>query len=143
MDEAAILGCLAWVAHGIEIVQSIFPGWRFAAPDTVAAFALHGKYIVGPRIPVRRDVLEPLARFEIALSRDGAAVDRGRAADVLGGPLSALRHLVEMRIDPPLASGEIVTTGTVTRAFPVAPGERWSTRVEGLPLPGLAMRFTA
>ena len=77
------------------------------------------------------------------LSRDGAEVDRGRAANVLGGPLSALRHLVEMRIDPPLAPGEIVTTGTVTRAFPVAPGERWTTRVEGLALEGLSVSFVS
>jgi len=143
MDEAAILDCLAWVAHGVEIVHSIFPGWRFAAPDTVAAFALHGKYLVGPRTPVRRDLLQPLARFEIVLSRDAVEIDRGRAEDVLDGPLSALRHLVEMRIDPPLSPGEIVTTGTVTRAFPVAAGERWSTRVDGLPLAGLSIRFAA
>ena len=141
MDETAILGCLDWIAHGIEIVQSIFPDWRFTTPDTIAAFALHGKYLVGPRIPARRELLQPLASFEITLSRDGVEVDRGRAADVLDGPLSALRHLVEMRVDPPLAPGEIVTTGTVTRAFPVAPGKRWSTRIEGLPLAGLSVRF--
>jgi len=58
----------------------------------------------------------------------------------------ALRHLVELLAsdphNPPLAAGEIVTTGTVTRAFPIASGERWSTRVEGLPLPGLDVTFT-
>jgi 2-oxo-3-hexenedioate decarboxylase len=141
MDEAAILDCLAWVAHGIEIVQSIFPGWRFAAADTVAQNALHGRYLLGPRVKMRRDFLAPLAKFEIVLSRDGAEVDRGKAANVLDGPLSALRHLNEMRIDPPLRPGEFVTTGTVTRAFPVAPGERWSTRIEGLELDGLSVRF--
>jgi 2-keto-4-pentenoate hydratase len=29
MDDAALLSCIAWVAHGFEIVQSIFPGWKF------------------------------------------------------------------------------------------------------------------
>ena len=42
MDERALLACVAWVALGFEIVQSLFPGWRFRAPDTVAAFGLHG-----------------------------------------------------------------------------------------------------
>jgi len=42
MDEEALLGSIDWVAHGFEIVQSIFPGWKFSAPDTVAAFGLHG-----------------------------------------------------------------------------------------------------
>src|ERR1700733_4124480 len=31
MNERALLACLEWVAHGFEIVQSIFPGWRFSS----------------------------------------------------------------------------------------------------------------
>jgi 2-oxo-3-hexenedioate decarboxylase len=27
MGEEALLGSIDWVAHGFEIVQSIFPGW--------------------------------------------------------------------------------------------------------------------
>lgn len=38
MDERALLDCVAWVAHGFEIVQSLYPGWRFTAADTAAAF---------------------------------------------------------------------------------------------------------
>ena len=37
MDERALLGCIDAVAHGFEVVQSIFPGWGFTAPDAVAA----------------------------------------------------------------------------------------------------------
>jgi len=42
IDERTLLAGIDWVAHGFEVVQSIFPGWRFSAPDTVAAFGLHG-----------------------------------------------------------------------------------------------------
>ena len=38
-------------------------------------------------------------------------------------------------------AGEIVSTGTLTDAHPVAPGETWSTAFDGLPLPGLQIRF--
>ena len=125
MDEAALLRCIGWVAHGFEIVQSMFPGWRFAAADTVAAFGLHGAYRIGPRIPVADapvgSWLAALGAFEISLHRNDAKVDRGQARNVLDGPLSALRHLNDLlaadRHNPPLAAGEIVTTGTVTRAF--------------------------
>ncbi len=154
MDEAALLDCIDWVAHGFEIVQSVFPGWRFAAADTVAAFGLHGAYRIGPRHPLtphtsstatRPDWRIRLARFEIVLAREGVELDRGSAANVLGGPLSALRHLVGLLaadpVNPPLAAGEIVTTGTVTRAFPVAAGEVWRTEVVGLPIAGLEIRF--
>ncbi len=149
MDPAALFGCIGWVAHGCEIVQSVFPGWRFKPSDTVAGFGLHGAYRIGPRVPVSAmpaaDWIAALARFEIELAKDGAAIDRGSGANVLDSPLMALAHLVALLDgdpdNPPLASGEIVTTGTVTRAFPVAPGESWSTRVIGLPLPGLTLQF--
>ena len=149
MDEADLLNCIDWMAHGFEIVQSIYPGWRFAAADTVAAYGLHGVYRIGPRHRLRdhpqADWLTTLANFEIELSRDGTPVDRGKAANVLDGPLSALRHLVELlaqdSVNPSLAAGEIVTTGTVTRAFPVTAGETWSTRLHGLPWDGIAIRF--
>lgn len=148
MDAAALLDCIGWVAHGFEIVQSIFPGWKFAAADTVAAFGLHGALLVGPRhevAPRREQWLTTLASFQIELSCDGIIVDRGRAANVLGGPLLALRHLVEFLAhdpaQPPLAAGEIVTTGTLTRAFPIAPGQTWATALHGVALEGLSVRF--
>ena len=40
MDERALRGCVDWVAHGFELVQSIFPRWEFTLPDTVAAYGL-------------------------------------------------------------------------------------------------------
>jgi len=148
MDERALLGCIDWVAHGFEIVQSIFPAWRFAAPDTVAAFGLHGVLLIGRRHPVAAGVDDwdrTLATFEIDLKRDGAVADHGRAANVLGGPLSALRHLVDLlardRSNPPLAAGEIVTTGTLTRALPISAGETWATELIGVPLEGIRVRF--
>ena len=150
MDEAALLGCIGWVAHGIEIVHSIFPGWRFAAADTVAFFALHGAYRLGTRVPIsamsHADWLRVLTQFEISLYRNDSLVDRGQAKNVLDGPLSALRHLNDLLADdrhnPPLAAGEIITTGTVTRAFPVARGETWRTELHGLDLTPMAIRFT-
>ena len=151
MDERALLGAVDGVAHGYEIVQSIYPDWIFRAPDTVAAFGLHGTYRHGPftrlDAATRGDWFEALRRFEIVLSRAGDEIDRGQAVNVLDGPLSALRHFVRgLETDPlgrRLKAGDLVTTGTVTRAFPVAPGERWSTRVEGLPLSGLTVDFLA
>ena len=71
--------------------------------------------------------------------------DRGRAANVLDGPVFALRHLVELLaadpLNPPLSAREIVTTGTLTRAFPVAEGEVWNTELTGIPLEGARIRF--
>ncbi|HEY7248759.1 MAG TPA: fumarylacetoacetate hydrolase family protein [Xanthobacteraceae bacterium] len=148
MDESALLSCVEWVAHGFEIVQSIFPQWRFSAADTVAANGLHGALLIGPRHTIASHAAQwqtPLSTFEIELLCNGRLIDRGRAENVLGGPVSALRHLVALlagdATNPPLAGGEIVTTGTLTRAMPVKPGETWSTAIHGIALPGIALRL--
>jgi 2-oxo-3-hexenedioate decarboxylase len=148
MDERTLLASVDWVAHGFEVVQSIFPGYKFSAPDTVAAFGLHGALLIGPRHPVAthaEDWARTLSTFEIDLKRDGTVVDHGLAANVLGGPVFALRHLIDLlardRFNPPLAAGEIVTTGTLTRALPVAPGQTWSTELTGVALECICVRF--
>lgn len=148
LDDAGMLACIEWVAHGFEVVQSVFPGWRFAAADTVAAFGLHGALLLGERVPVTGDheaLARALSGFTITLFRNGEVADRGAAANVLDGPLAALRHLVGVLAadpeSPPLEPGEIVTTGTLTRALPIAPGETWSTELHGIGLPGLSVRF--
>ncbi len=149
MDEAALLECLDWVAHGFEVVQSLFPGWKFQAPDTVAAFGLHGALMLGPKHAITsgnaREWMARLTSFEVQLSCNGAAIDTGHARNVLGGPLSALRDVVEVlakdKVNPPLAAGEFITTGTVTRAFPIAKGEVWTTEFSGAPFEGLRLRI--
>ena len=148
MDEVALSGCIDWVALGYEIVQSIYPGWKFAAGDTIAAGGMHGGLMIGPRQPFAPRAVEwrrELTAFEIELSCNGQVVDRGRAANVLDGPLSALRHLVELlaqdKVNPPLAAGEIISTGTLTKAMPIAPGETWTTRPSGIALDGVTIGF--
>lgn len=148
MDDAALLSCIAWVAHGFEIVQSIFPGWKFSLPDCTAANAMHGALLIGLRheIGTRADEwLRTLPQFEVELYCDGKLMDRGRGSNVLDGPLSAVRHLVELLArdpdNPPLAAGEIVSTGTLTRALPVKAGETWTTKLKGIDLEGASLRF--
>ena len=149
MDERVLLDCIEWVAHGFEIVQSIFPAWKFSVSDSVAGLGLHGALLIGPHHPMAEraeDWNRALASFEIDLRNDGAVVDHGHSSNVLGGPLSALRHLVDVlardQFNPPLAAGEIVTTGTLTRAFPVSAGATWTTELTGIALDGIRVRVT-
>ena len=149
MDEAALTACLAWVAHSFEIVHTHFEGWRFKAPDTVADFALHGRLFIGPRVPVTRfDDLGPaLAALQVELRRDGEPVDRGEGRIVLDGPLTALRLWVDaMAAQPqrwPIAAGDVVTTGTITDAWPMFPGQVWETRLSDARLSGLRLQVEA
>jgi 2-oxo-3-hexenedioate decarboxylase len=148
MDERELLSCIGWVAHGFEIVHSIFPGWKFTAPDTAAAFGMHGALLIGERHSLaddREEWLRALPNFDIVLRRDGEIVDRGHAGNVLDGPLSALRHVVGLlardTTNPALRAGEIVTTGTLTQAMPIRAEERWVTTLSGIPLTGIDIRF--
>ncbi len=150
MSNAELLGCISHVAHGFELVQSLYPGWAFRAPDTVAALGLHGALLHGPFVTVEPDDRSgwdsALADFSVTLRRDGSIVDEGHSANVMGGgPLDALSHLVALLSEGDsghsLVPGEIVTTGTLTRALPVAPGERWSTDLDGIGLAGISIAF--
>jgi 2-keto-4-pentenoate hydratase len=148
MNEKALSSCIRWVALGFEIVQSIYPGWKFSAADTIAANGVHGALMIGPRHPFAAHGVEwqrTLSAFEIDLSCDGRLVDHGHSGNVLDGPLSALRHLAGLLasdpVNPPLAAGEIVSTGTLTKAMPVAPGEVWSAAPSGIALDSIRLRF--
>jgi 2-keto-4-pentenoate hydratase len=148
MTEIALLECIAWVALGFEVVQSIFPDWKFAAADTVAANGVHGALLVGTRheIASRKAAwLHELAAFTIDLYCDGTLSQQGSGALVLDSPLHALRHLAELTAhdphNPPLQAGEIISTGTLTLAMPVAAGQRWTTKVAGIPLEPVNLRF--
>ena len=148
MDDETLLTCIDWIALGFEIVQSIFPAWKFSPADTVAADALHAALLVGPRHPVRGredEWLRTLSTFEIDLSRDGTLMDRGRATNVMEGPLSTLRYLMELLandpVNPPLGAGEIISTGTLTRALPCVSGETWMAKPTGIALGDITLRF--
>jgi 2-oxo-3-hexenedioate decarboxylase len=145
----AQLAAAEWIAPGFEIVQSHFPEWKFTAADCTAAFGLHGALFVGTPVAVtdaNRDKLSTtLSSFALTLSRGGNVVDRGTGANVLGSPALALAHLARLvgaqPQFPPIAAGEIVTTGTITDAWPVAPGETWSSDYGALGLEGLTLSF--
>jgi 2-oxo-3-hexenedioate decarboxylase len=148
MNEVALLDCIEWVSLGYEIVQSIFPEWKFAAPDTVAANGLHGALLVGTRhsiAPRKAEWRNELATFKVELCCNGKVSQRGGGALVLESPLLALRHLVELLANdshsPPLRAGETVSTGTLTLAMPASAGDNWTTKVSGIPLEEITLRF--
>jgi 2-oxo-3-hexenedioate decarboxylase len=149
MSEAGLIGCLSWVAHGYEIVHTHYDGWRFTAADTVADFALHGRLFVGPRVQLESFARlgEELAALELTLSCDGRVVETGHGRNVLDGPLNALRLWVDALAQRtptwPLGAGDVVTTGTLTDAWPMVPGQVWQSRPSDTRLPGLRLTVTA
>lgn len=144
-----ILDSVAWIAAGFEIVQCHFPDWKFAVPDCTASFGLHACLVVGPVVlmddSARDRFAGTLPMFEVELNRDSELVARGRGSNVLDSPALALQYLTRVLASqaqsPPLMAGEIVTTGTLTDAFPVAPGTHWRSDYGELGVRGLEIRF--
>lgn len=148
MDQSELCDCIDWVALGYEVVQSIYPGWKFTASDTVVANALHGTLLVGKRHPFARRKAawqHELATFRADLYCNEELCQTGGGACVLDSPLLALLHLVKMLSDDPhnpqLQAGEVISTGTLTLAMPVSAGQTWTTNVDGIALENITLRF--
>jgi len=89
----------------VEIGQSHHPGWRFRLPDCTADNGLHGRLVVSEPLLTRQvpDLVERLVDVEIVLRQGDAEVDRGTGANMLGSPLQALAHLVQVLAGQPEA----------------------------------------
>jgi 2-keto-4-pentenoate hydratase len=144
-NENELLMNVDWVAHGFEIVQCHFPDWKFALPDTIADFGLHGALVIGPRQSLAdlSDVAGKLRTFTITLAKDGMVRAQGAGANVLGSPILAALHLLNVLKDQPqfepIQAGEIVTTGTLLSPPAILAGETWITELAGIELPGLQL----
>lgn len=141
-EKEHLISCIEWMAHACEIVQCHQPDWKVTIADCTADNGLHGRLVVGTPLPPKD--LERLPAVEAGLFKGDRKVDKGVGANVLGGPLLSLAHLVELLKKQPeapaLAAGEIVTTGVLTDAHPVAAGETWRTEVSGFH--GLTILFS-
>lgn len=145
-----LFDAVEWVAPGFEVVQSHLPDWKFKVADTVVDGALHARLLVGTRVAVSgiagnaTELDSLLAATQVSLMTDGNVVDQGIGANVLDSPLRALHHfLTELRQCPSavdLLPGDVVTTGTLTDAWPVKSGERWTGKFS-TPLSTLTLTF--
>ncbi len=147
-DPRRMLEAVEWIALGFEIVDCPYPGWQFRPADMVAAFGFHTALLIGHPQPLEGNdrLFEQLAGFKLKLSKNGTLAAAGQAANVYGGPLLSLVQLAKIINSQtearPLAAGEVITSGTITDAMPIAPGEAWTAEVEGLELPALTVNFT-
>lgn len=144
-----LIKCIEWVAQGFELVRSFYQSSDISTADRVAAFASHAALVVAPPVKMTgfdaAEIQHLLANFKLDLMRDGRVLEQGRGADVLGTPLEALRRInnaLHRDGADTLKKGEVITTGTITTAVSVKANETWSTKLEGLTLPGIKIEFT-
>lgn len=147
----ALFDCIEWVAPGFEIVQSHAPDWKFNAAMTVADGGLHAHLVVGKKIQMAaiagssETLNAVLANCRVELLKYGQWVDSGQGSNVLDSPLLALHHFLQELQQcpgaPALQTGDVVTTGTWTDAWPIQAGETWEAKF-ATPLPSLQLSFS-
>ncbi len=130
------------------MVQCHYPGWKFQGLDTIIDSGLHVELLLGAPLDITEagpGLLTTLEQFEVRLYLNDALYDQGSGANVLGSPLKAVAHLISViAANPamePIQAGELITTGTLTKAWSASPGETWRTEVTGLDLPPLTVTF--
>jgi len=149
-DPAAVLASVEWLAIGFEIIDCLFPGWAFKAPDFVAAYGLHARLVIGDRLRVDGAAIpalvDALPSFTVRLMRNGHRIAEGAGVKSLGSPALCLAELnAAMARQPetsPLRAGDLVSSGSLTDAQPIAAGEVWRAEVEGLDLKPLTVTLT-
>ena len=147
-DPAAVLDAVEWLALGFEIIDCVFPDWKFQPADFVASFGLHAALVVGEPQRVEPHMIpalvDELPRFKVRLLKNGELVEEGSGRNSLRSPALCLAELAaglarQLHADP-LAAGELISSGTLTPSHPMAPGETWSAEVDGINLAPLVLR---
>lgn len=148
-DAVKVLEAVEWMALGFEIVDCPYPNWRYRPADMVAAFAFHGALVIGDPHPLknRGQLAGQLATFKLNLLKNGETAAEGTGKNVYDSPALCLGQLArtikaQQGVDR-LVAGEVITTGTITDAQPVAIGEEWAAITEGLNLPSLSIKFVS
>ena len=110
----AALACL-------EVVDSVWSGYRFTLEDNTADGSSAAWVVVGPVMPV-----SDLAALPVALSVDGQVVESGTGAAASGHPALGVVWLAEQLAErgQALEPGDLVITGGLTSAHPLEPGHR-------------------
>jgi len=115
----AIAGAVA----AIEMVDSRIRDWRIGLVDTIADLASSGATILGSRV-VPLEGWDPRL-VGMVIARNGAVEGSGAGAAALGDPVGAVAWLANTlaAYDVTLEAGWFIMTGSLHRAFPVAPGD--------------------
>ncbi|MGH9039954.1 MAG: 2-keto-4-pentenoate hydratase, partial [Acidimicrobiia bacterium] len=100
----------------LEIVDSVYTGYRFRIEDNTADGSSAAGVVVGPALEAGVD----LAALEVVFERNGERVGEARGDAAMGHPARALAWLARRQS---LDAGTLVITGGLTAAVPLGRGD--------------------
>lgn len=123
LDE--VLEATHGVSAALEVVDSRIKNWRITLVDTIADNASSGRMVVSETlVPVKQ---LDLAAVTTVLTRNNEPVGRGMGAAVLGHPALAVAWLANKLAEFGIAllSGQVILSGAMCAAVPIAPGNNF------------------
>ncbi|MBN9098992.1 MAG: fumarylacetoacetate hydrolase family protein [Pseudonocardia sp.] len=122
VTAADVISASSGVAVGIEVLDSRFRDYRFTMADVVADNTSAGRFVVGTPVPPASIDLRLVG---VVLEKNGEVVATASGAASLGHPAAAVAWMVRAMAahGEGLKAGEVVLSGGLTAAVPVAPGD--------------------
>ncbi|MFI5709349.1 2-keto-4-pentenoate hydratase [Kribbella sp. NPDC051620] len=129
---ADVLAATAFVVPSLEIIDSRITDWQISIVDTIADNASSARVVIGGTPTPLTEV--DIRSIGVVLRRNGAIVETGASAAVLGNPATAVAWLANTLapFGEHLEAGSFVMPGTCTRAIDVTPGDTVRAQFDGL-----------
>jgi 2-keto-4-pentenoate hydratase len=121
-----------YVTPALEIIDSRIRDWKITLPDTIADNASSARVVLGER-KTKPSALD-LAAVAMTLQKNGAVVEQGLGAAVLGHPAEPLAWLANKLAEfgEAITAGSVIIPGALCRAVPVEVGDSIVASFEGL-----------
>jgi 2-keto-4-pentenoate hydratase len=121
-----VLQATSYIVPAFEIIDSRVRDWKIRIEDTIADNASSGALVLGSRGINVEDV--NLRLVGLVLERNGQVVDTAAGAAVLGHPAAAVAWLCNKlsQFGEGLKEGDIILSGSFTKAYEVKPGDVYS-----------------
>lgn len=132
LTMADMFRAIEYAVPAIEIVGSRIANWDIKIVDTIADNASSGLYVLGSR-PMRLGDFDPCL-CGMVTEKAGEPVSVGAGAACMGSPLNAALWLARVmaKAGRPLRAGDTILSGALGPMVPVAAGDVFDVRIEGL-----------
>jgi 2-oxo-3-hexenedioate decarboxylase len=130
IDE--VLEAIGAVRCSFEIIDSRYEGFQFDAPSVIADNTSSALYVLGDESTTIGAL--DLADIPISLERNGSMIAEVASSAVLGNPAKAVEMLAKWAHDQGrlIDAGSLILTGSVTQAYTIERGDRFTARFEGI-----------
>ncbi len=123
VTASGVIAATAAVGPAIDVLDSRFAGYSFTHPDVIADNASGAGFVLGGQATAPAGL--DLRLTGVVLEKNGELVATAAGAAVLGHPAASVAWLVRALAarGRGLLAGQVVLSGALTEAVPVAPGD--------------------